>query len=200
MRQKGFSTILSLCLILVIALTVRGIQAAETNHAYETADFQTEMELQNAAESGIVAAVNEFQRDKNLLKKKSSSKRQKNQHEFDTPPKTPNIKNLETITVRTWGEPVVVYPYEVKYNDTVELSKTETKNIAKPIEPLEGSDGYLFFSIAQAKNNHTGETFYRRASAYVTISKTETADGTVVEKVDAIHFMETPMSTYKFTK
>ena len=66
MREKGFATILSLCLILVIALIVKGIQAAETNHAFETANFQTEIELQNAAESSIIAAVEEVKLAKKM--------------------------------------------------------------------------------------------------------------------------------------
>ena len=57
MRQKGFATILSLCLILVIALIVKGIQESETNHAREVLNFEMEQALQSAAESGIVEAA-----------------------------------------------------------------------------------------------------------------------------------------------
>ncbi|MBQ7454584.1 MAG: hypothetical protein IJS69_06015, partial [Selenomonadaceae bacterium] len=59
MNQRGFATIFGLCLILVIALIVKGIQAAEFNHIHETADFQTEIDLQNAADGGIYEAVEE---------------------------------------------------------------------------------------------------------------------------------------------
>ena len=53
MNEKGFATILGLCLILAIALVVKGIQESEGNHVYATTDFQTEYDLQNAAEVGI---------------------------------------------------------------------------------------------------------------------------------------------------
>lgn len=60
MRQKGFATILGLCLILVIAIIVKGIQDSEKNHVREIFNFEMEQALQNAAESGIVEAAEEF--------------------------------------------------------------------------------------------------------------------------------------------
>ena len=159
-------------MILVIALTVRGIQEAETNHAYETADFQTEMELQNAAESGIVAAVADVHSGKRKLTT--------SQLEFKQIYKPPYAKNLGRITVKTWGQLIKNFQqYKVKYNDA-----DETKNVAVKSNESD-KNVYFFFSIARAKNNHTGGTVYRRATAYVVVDD------------DAIHFMETPMSTYE---
>ena len=66
MNEKGFATIFGLCLILAIALVVKGIQESEMNHAYETSDFQTEFELQNLADSGIYRAVDEIKKKKIL--------------------------------------------------------------------------------------------------------------------------------------
>ena len=57
MNEKGFATILGLCLLLALVLVVKGIQESEGNHAYEMTDFQTECDLQNAAEVGIYKAV-----------------------------------------------------------------------------------------------------------------------------------------------
>ena len=57
MKQKGFATIFGLCLILVVALIVKGIQEAEANHAREVVNFQMEQALQSSAESGIVYAA-----------------------------------------------------------------------------------------------------------------------------------------------
>lgn len=210
MREKGFSTILGLCLILVIALIVKGIQAAETNHAYESSDFQTEIELQNAAESSIIAAVEEVRlAHKNgvkLLKKNptpsGANSRQKNQYEFDKITKSPNAKNLGTITVRTWGERITIYPYKVEYNDSdnATLSTATTKNVAKKRKKGNKEisyDGYFFFSVAQATSSHTGGTVYRRASGYVILNNADTDNETID---NTIHFMEVPMSTYKFEK
>lgn len=57
MRQKGFATIFGLCLILVAAIIVKSINDAETNHAREVINFETEQILQRAAESAIVEAA-----------------------------------------------------------------------------------------------------------------------------------------------
>lgn len=57
MKQKGFATIFGLCLILVVALIVKGIQEAEANHAREVSNFELEQALQSAAESGIIEAA-----------------------------------------------------------------------------------------------------------------------------------------------
>ena len=56
MKQKGFATIFGLCLMLIVALIVKGIQESEANHAREVLNFEMEQALQNAAESGIVEA------------------------------------------------------------------------------------------------------------------------------------------------
>ena len=56
MKQKGFVTIFGLCLMLIVALIVKGIQESEANHAREVLNFEMEQALQNAAESGIVEA------------------------------------------------------------------------------------------------------------------------------------------------
>ena len=67
MNEKGFATIFGLCLILAIALIVKGIQESEMNHAYETANFETELKLKNAAEVGIFKAAAEIKNNQQIL-------------------------------------------------------------------------------------------------------------------------------------
>ncbi len=67
MRQKGFATIFGLCLILVVALIVKGINDAETNHAREVINFETEQILQRAAESAIVEAASNLPCDEQKI-------------------------------------------------------------------------------------------------------------------------------------
>lgn len=67
MRQKGFATIFGLCLILVVALIVKGINDAETNHAREVGNFETEQILQRAAESAIVEAASKLPSDEQKI-------------------------------------------------------------------------------------------------------------------------------------
>ena len=191
---KGFATIFGLCLILVVALVVKGIQAAETNHGYETADFQAEFELQNAADSAIVAAL-----DKVLLAKENGVEllhdnsnyeygynRQKVQVKLlQEPPR--ESAHLENFTVEVYGERINVHPHKVSYGAEGEDSDSSTKNKAKPLKPDRVIPSYFFFSIAQATNKHTGGKIYHRATAYVEVNDTAT-----------IHFMEQKMSSYTF--
>ena len=183
MNEKGFATILGLCLILIIALVVKGIQAAETNHAYETSDFQAEFELQNAADSAIYAAVDKVlvakENGEELLPVNSNpymfNSRLNNQRKLITT--TTTTEHMGTITVEAWGEQINIHPYKVKY--------TGDNNVAQKLKP--DAPSYVFFSVAQATSKHTGKKIYRRAFAYVLRDGDET-----------INFMEVPMSSYKF--
>ena len=190
MNQRGFATVLSLCLILVIALIVRGINAAEKNHAYETMNFSAEIELQNAAESAICAAIAQVNSGVTLPEKNSQFvKRQDYQSQFPAIKK--NSARLGTIIVETWGENIKIQSYKVSYNVEDEDETAATKNIAKKKIGRKKeviSSGKFFFSVAQATNPITGEKMFRRAAAYVTDN-----DAT-------IHFMDVKQSDYTFEK
>ena len=182
MNEKGFATIFGLCLILVIALVAGGIQVAETNHAYETTDFQAEFELQNAADSVLVetveAAVKRIDAgDTELINRNIDFGRRRAQYEF--PASTKHSEHLGDITVTVWCEEVMIRPYKVKY-------KSNGKNVAKRNGNSE--HGYFFFSRAEATVERAGGKIYRRASAYV------------LDDFKTIHFAEVPMSDYNFAK
>lgn len=174
MRQKGFATIFGLCLILVFALIVKGIQAAEMNHAYETANFQAEIELQNAAESALVEVADSVLSGEETLPVKppyTSRQRSYYQREF-TIDKT--SETLGDITVSVWGEEAALMPYKV--NHATKIARRSAAD--KPV--------YIFFSMAQATDNRGGRQLYRRAFAYVD------------KDSGAIHFMDLPSSEYTF--
>ena len=182
MNEKGFATIFGLCLILVIALIVKGIQEAEMNHAYETTDFQAEFDLQNAADSALVEAIDlVLSKSVTLPTKDDQRARQYSQYQFPTITKT--SERLGNITVTVWGEEALIQPYKVNY-------KSNGKNVAEKDKDKNrhSGDGYFFFSRAEA--TITGGKIYRRAAAYVLQS----------ENYKTIHFMEVPMSEYTFAK
>ena len=196
MKEKGFATIFSLCLILIIALIVKGINESEMNHAYETADFQAEMEFQSAADRGIYEAANlvingEVELTLNNMASVSGS-RKKFRKQFGN-------KRYGSIIVETWGEHVMLKSYLVKYNvKKIVNKKTVIKNIAKETgEPAQ--EVYVFLSKAEPAPNSDdkrweGKKIYRRSFAYVLAEKNP--DGT--HKDTTIHFMEVPMSDYEF--
>lgn len=142
MTQKGFATIFGLCLILVIALVVKGIQEAEANHAREVSNFQTEQALQLAAESGIVEAAEKVRKTPSILPYPnwwdiSASK-------VKVLNTTKTFKQNVTISVEVQGERGIIY--------------TNGKN---------GKDGVYFMSCASTDSNVWSKKIYRRAYAYV---------------------------------
>lgn len=177
MNQKGFATILGLCLILAIALVVKGIQESEGNHAYETTDFQTEYDLQNAAESGIYMAAADVKKNPlplNKLYEQATYFRKKNQ--FNVIKNKPIKTSSGEIIVNVWAERLVIIPYEVNYKD-----KAATPSGSEKIS-------YAFFSKAELTSPRTGGKLYRRAFAYVLKD----------DNTWTIHFMKVATGDYKY--
>lgn len=185
MNQKGFATIFGLCLILVIALVVKGIEETAMNHAYEAADIQAEVELQNAADSGIYEAAKIALADPaSTLPITSSSKRRDHQHKFDN--LSIKSESLGTITVETWGERTAFHPYKVNYS-TGKATEDKSRLIKNDKGKTIYKEAYLFFSMASADSKRMSGKIYRRAYAYVLADSNAT-----------IHFMGLPTSTYTF--
>ena len=191
MTEKGFATIFGLCLILVIALIVKGIQEAEMNHAYETTDFQAEFDLQNAADSALVETVNEaielLDADDTRLINRGTVNRRYSQYEF--PAVTKTSERLGNITVTVWCEETMIQPYKVNYS---RVNNRKKHNYDGYVAEKKGTGkyGYFFFSRAEATNKHAGGKIYRRAAAYVLQS----------ENYKTIHFVEVPTREYIFEK
>lgn len=186
MNQKGFATIFGLCMILVIALVVKGIEQEQMNHAYEATDIQAEVELQNAADSGIYAAVQVALAAPTILPTNPGypNRRKEYQHKFDALKIKSEI--LGTITVETWGERMTFHPYKVNYT-TNKAAEDKSRLIKDAKGKTVYKEAYLFFSRASADSNRMSGKIYRRAYAYVL------ADGDAT-----IHFMGLPTSTYTF--
>ena len=186
MNQKGFATTLGLCLILAIVLVVKGIQESEINHSYETTDFQTEYDLQNAAEIGIHMAAakvkSELIKDKNYLPF--------NRDYIRTPPKkvidnAPIEISSNSITVDVWCERLLIVPYKVDYapNPDVANKINDGKSIEERIS-------YAFFSKAELDSSRTGGKLYRRAFGYVFSN----------DSTWTIHFMNVTAGNYNYNE
>ena len=57
MNERGFFTLIGICFLLVAAIFVRGLQESEGNYYNVTRNFHDEVELQNAADSALIKAV-----------------------------------------------------------------------------------------------------------------------------------------------
>ena len=161
MNQKGFATILGLCLILAIALVVKGIQESEGNHAYETTDFQTELDLQNAAEIGIYKAAKTVKENPNILPfNRELNPRGNYQYKF-TQIKIKTLSGSD-INVDAWGERMLIVPYKVDY-----VPDPDVANKIDDGKTIDERKSYGFFSRAELTNSRTGGKLYRRAFGYV---------------------------------
>ncbi len=192
MNQRGFATIFGLCLVLIVALVAKGIQAAQMNHAYETANFGAEFDLQNAADGAIYAAADKVLSGDVTLPVNDNpyyigNTRDKFQRKILTT--TTTSEHIGTITTEAWGEIIDVQHYKVAYKgeDDTNASKNNVAEKIRTDEKIRSdANAYVFFSVAQATNPQTGAKIYRRAFAYV------------VQGDATIHFMEVPMSSYRF--
>lgn len=170
MKQKGFATIFGLCLILIIALIVKGIQEAEANHAREVTNFQLEQALQNAAYSGIIEAAEFVRKNPGYLpyeKEQITIKR-------TVPVSDKTFKNGEqsvSITVEVKGERGKIYFFNEKRN---QIKANQL--------------GVYFMCRASIDNGFWGEKIFRRAYAYVL---SEEQDGSFLDDT-TIYFMELP--------
>ena len=208
-NEKGFATILGLCLILAIALVVKGIQESEGNHSYETTDFQTELDLQSAAEFGIYKAaayVKENPLPLNDVYEQSSVYRKAVQEQGKVEPiETPS----DEISVDVWVERLIIKPYKVNYASDPDVANSIKSNDVKIV--------YSFFSKAELKNSRTGGNLYRCAFAYVvdkiatekTVTITLPNGKTYKDKINeikevdineknVIHFMNASTSGYNY--
>ena len=174
MKQKGFATILSLCLILVIALIVKGIQESEANHAREVLNFEMEQALQSAAESGIFEAAEYVRKNPDYL-----PYIEKNQTFKKTIPVSNKTfyhgERKVKITVEVWGERGQIYLFP-------------TNRPGNKIYKSDGHFGIYFMSRATIKKGVLGEDVYRRAYAHVRSEK----DGETFTDDTTINFMELP--------
>ena len=177
MRQKGFATIFALCIILAVAIVVKGIREAEMNHAYETADFQAEFELQNVADSGIYEAAEMIRLDEELLPANpwawSNSQRKEYQIKLINRPIKFFDGYLKEITLEVWGERLRNNQQFQSYQKNYPTGRTAQGSL---------KSGYVLFSVATTSDSRLSGKVYRRAYAYV------------LDDDATVHFMTSPSS------
>lgn len=175
MNQRGFATIFGLCMILVVAFVVKGIQEAEANHSREVMNFQTEQALQHAAESGIVEAAEKVRESPSLLP-------------------YPVSWNLSTVKVNVLNTTKTFKRGEQSFTIRVEVWGERGKIYSCPADKnkvgyYDYHDGVYFMSTATTETNLWSKKIYRRAYAYVLSDKQD--DNTYKDHA-TLHFMELP--------
>ena len=170
MKQKGFATVFGICLLLVVALLVKGIQESEANNAREVYNFETEQILQNAAESAVVEAAEKIRNEKEDSILYSTTRTVKSGNR--------SVK----ITVETQYQPLLV--------------RLHTLNNIYEDKYLGERNGIYITACAKTDGNIAGNEVYRRAYAYIFPDETAAVDNDDTVQRPKIYFMELPPPGY----
>lgn len=165
MNERGFFTIVGLCLLLVAAIFIKGIHEFEANYSRGITNFQAEHELQNLADSYLIEA------SKNL----PALEQGQPYNIFNTAATSDKFKNLK---IEVWAQKqhikkfIRTYSSGSKYtdNDSGELPQNST----------------IIVSVASCDSPFIAGKMYRRAFAYIL------EDDPATEEIDesaTIHFL-----------
>ena len=164
MNERGFFSIIGLCLLLVITLSIMAIQGTEKNYSYLASDFQEELELQNAAESGLIEAVKLVQDNPKIIPDKPEvyANRRERQYSVKVSPPT-SSERFKNISVEVYGENGDIYQATRKYSSRGKITDTLDKDDSgKEIT----YKGIVIISVASGENN-SGVKKFRRSLAYI---------------------------------
>ena len=132
-------------------------QESQTNFIYRAADFQTEQELQNAAESGLIEAAEiipiQFadKLDINKATNKYFLSRKERQYKVEISPK--NSERLGKIDIEVYFEYGKIHSELGKYSDAEIFSADR--------------NGIILISVASCKSRIDDKKIYRRSLALI---------------------------------
>lgn len=197
MNERGFFSIVGLCLMLVITLSIMAIQGMEKNYSYLASDFQVEFELQNAADSGLIEAVEKIQSGEVIVNPPNETEYIQNRRHWQRkisvsqPSDTDRLKN---ISVEVYGEQEKISMYERIYSFEDDYTGTNFpyRDIAYKRKFSNGEisgekqdwNGIILISVASGEND-LGMKKFRRSLAYIFFNE----DGASDEDKFIIHFM-----------
>lgn len=161
MNEHGFFNIFALCLLLVISLSIRTIQDTEKNYSYGTDNFQSELELQNAAESALIETAEKIQSGEIIVDAPTSVEsmmgRKYGQRKIPVtqPEKSERLGN---ISVEVYGERGKISEYVRKYSGEENYKDyLQEKN----------KFGVILISVASCDDKIVGVKKFRRSLAYI---------------------------------
>lgn len=162
-NERGFFTIVGLCLLLTVALCIQGIQEFEENYSIGISNSQIEHELQNAADSALIEAAEKVSLGIVTLpyKKYGADKN----FQCEIPVNTPVVsERLKKFSIKVFGERAPVARYKRSYSK-------EDKYTDKPVKDAENRNwakrSTILISVASCNSNFIGGKIYRRSLAYV---------------------------------
>ena len=198
MNERGFFSVVGLCLLLVITLSIIAIQDTEKNYSYLASDFQEELELQNAAESGLIEAVEKIQSGNTVVEPPNDVERIQNRRYWqrkifvNQPDDSDRLKN---ISVEVYGEQGTISMYYRDYSaeddDTGRYLDYKDMPYKKKFVSSDGVsgekqdwNGIILISVASGETN-SGIKKFRRSLAYIFFNDTDVNE----KEKFIIHFM-----------
>lgn len=151
-NQQGFFTVIGLCFLLVVSICVKNIQESQTIYSYNAADYQAEQELQNAADSALIEAVERIKLNPEIVPKPENYYDQRKNRQYQILTTTKNFDRLENISVEVYGEHGNIH------GELAEESDAEIENQDK--------DGVILISVAKANSRIDDKKIYRRSLAF----------------------------------
>ena len=159
MNERGFSTLIGICSLLVASILVIGLQETSRNYINVADDFKNEADLKNISDSALIEAVEIIKSPEFELKKPDDSIRRNNQH----PIPLNNSYDADVTVLYEYGidyfykKPNIIF-MKRKYESNGEHNDVSTG------EPNE--EGVILISVASRKIDDD-TTIYRRSMAYV---------------------------------
>ena len=182
--ERGFFTLIGICILLVAAIFVKGIQESELNYAYIAEDFKTEMELQNAADSALIEAV-DLIRSGYTLQLPSSFVRKNNQHKIIE-------KTVDDIKVEVW------YEYGKNSGGGKFHFMERDYSQEKDVEIGEQNKrGVILISVASRDSDIMSGKVFGRAIGYIFMDGDENILDKEGKPKNYVHFMNSLSSDFK---
>lgn len=146
MNERGFFTIVGLCLLIVAAIFIKGILEFETNYSRGITNFQAEHELQNAAESALIEAT------ENLPELAENEV-------YNFPTKNLTSQKFKNVTVERHAKNINLKTFIRTYNS----ANNYTDNAADEYP----RNATVIISVASCDSPFVDGKMYRRAFAYI---------------------------------
>ena len=167
MNEHGFFTMIGLCFLLMATICVLNIQESGKIFAYDTANFQAELELQNIADSALIEAAEKIRLQPDLLPQAIFLVQSSNQYNISV---SNNYTSdlLKNISVEVYGERGKIYQGTRKYKsvgppeDKIDQYKDQDgKN--KDVK----DEGIILISVASCDGKIFEGKIFRRSFAYI---------------------------------
>jgi len=157
-NQRGFFTVIGLCFLLAVTICIKNIQESQAIYSFGATDFQAEIELQNAADSALIEAVEKIKLNPDLVPKPKNYYGMREDRQHQVLSSTKNSARLKDIKVEVYGEHGNIHS---------ELGKDSTATIS-----IQDKDGVILISVASANSRLDDKKIYRRSLAFFYLDET----------------------------